>query len=280
MKKDLLVYALAAMLAGCSSSEEEPGTTPEQNDAVRFSPSINLMSKATDTGFESSDEIGIFAFKDANGFTDNGHAKNIKHTYDGRYFTATSGITYPSKSEGLSFYAVYPYNTSLTSQFTFSVNSDQSVGKNFTRSDLMTASTGVTTQEIPDLKFDHHLVNIIISLEFEKAPLGNIDLSFSANRNASVNLKNNSFTASASSNASTIKAAPNGTNSFKVIIPPQSIRSGTKFVNFIVNGESWTWTLNRDMVFKSGMQYRYKLSVENNTRALSYTGFIIPWSEE
>lgn len=274
-----MIYALAAVLAGCSGSEDDPNPNPEQKGTVCFNPSINLMSKATDTGFESNDAIGVFAFKNANGFTDNGYAKNIKHTYVGSYFTSPSGgISYPSKNEGLAFYAVYPYNASAASQFTFSVNSDQSQGKNYTLSDLMTASTAITSQEIPNLKFDHRLVNIIINLQFDKAPLGSVDLSFSAKRNTSVNLTANSFTASGS--ASTIKAAPNGTNSFKVILPPQTISEGTKLVSFVVNGETWTWTLNQDLVFKSGMQYRYTLNVENNTRSLSYTGGINPWGEE
>lgn len=284
MKKNLMIYAFAAMLASCGGSENDPAPPPPGPDpepetkTIRFSSSINPMSKATDNGFEASDAIGIFAFKDGSGFSDNGYAKNVKHTYDGSYFTSTSGISYPSESEGLSFYAIYPYTASAGSQFAFDVNADQSAGKNYTQSDLMVASTGITTQDIPNLKFDHRLVNIIINLEFDKVPPGNIDLSFAAKRSVSANLTTNSFTANG--NVSAIKAASNGTNSFKVILPPQSISEGTKFVEFIINGEVWTWTLNRDLVFKSGMQYSYNLTVENDTKTITFTGSINPWGED
>lgn len=285
MKKKLMIYAFAAMLASCGGSENDPDPTPPpapgpepEAKAIRFSSSINPMSKATDNGFESGDFVGIYAFKDGNGFSDNGYAKNVKYTYDGSFFTSTTGITYPSETEGLSFYAIYPYTTSAGSQFTFDVNADQSVGKNYTQSDLMIASTTVTTQEIPSLKFDHRLANIIINLEFDKVPPGSIDLSFTAKRSVSANLITSSFVANGSN--SVIKAAPNGTNSFKVILPPQSISEGTEFVEFIINGEVWSWTLNRDLVFKSGMQYSYNLTAESDTKTITFTGSINPWGED
>lgn len=278
MKKNLMIYALTAMLASCGSSGDEPAPTPGIKAPVRFSSSINPMSKATDTGFESSDAIGVYAFKDANGFSDNGYAKNIKYTYDGSYFTSTSGVSYPSEDESLSFFAIYPYTASAGSQFGFSVNADQSSAINYTQSDLMTASTALTKEDVPSLKFDHRLCNIIINLEFDKVPSGNIDLSFNAKRNVSANLITNSFVSTGSTSA--IKATPNGTNSFKVILPPQAISEGTVFIDFIVNGEAWSWTLNRDLVFKSGMQYSYNLAVDNDARTISYTGSINPWGEE
>lgn len=285
MKKKLMIYAFAAMLASCGGSENDPDPTPPpapgpepEAKAIRFSSSINPMSKATDNGFESGDFVGIYAFKDGNGFSDNGYAKNVKYTYDGSFFTSTTGITYPSETEGLSFYAIYPYTASAGSQFTFDVNADQSVGKNYTQSDLMIASTTVTTQETPNLKFDHRLANIIINLEFDKVPPGSIDLSFAAKRSVSANLITSSFVANGSN--SVIKATPNGTNSFKVILPPQSISEGTKFVEFIINGEVWSWTLNRDLVFKSGMQYSYNLTVESDTKTITFTGSINPWGED
>lgn len=284
MKRNWIVYALLALFTACGGSEDEPtpdptpDPTPEQKSPVRFSSNINPMSKATDTGFESNDEIGVFAFRDANGFSDNGYAKNIKYINNGSLFTSSNGITYPSETEGLAFYAIYPYNASAASQFSFSVNADQSIGKNYTQSDLMTASTLVTTEDVPNLKFDHRLSNIIVNLEFNKVPSGSIDLNFQAQRNASINLKTNSYGATGS--VSSIKAAPNGTNSFKVILPPQTISEGDKFVNFEVNGVTYTWTLNRDLVFKSGIQYSYNLTIDVDTKTISFTGSINPWGQE
>lgn len=278
MKKNLMIYALTAMLASCGNSGDDPAPKPEQKAPIRFNSSINPMSKATDTGFESTDAIGVFAFKDANGFSDNGYAKNIKYIHDGSYFTSTTGITYPSEDEGLSFYAIYPYSASAGSQFSFSVNADQSSGSNYTQSDLMTSSTALTKEDTPNLKFDHRLCNIIINLEFDKVPSGSIDLSLSAKRNATANLITSSFASTGS--LSTIKAAPNGTNSFKVILPPQAITEGTEFVNFIVNGEVWNWAPSRSLVFKSGMQYTYSLTVNNDTKTISFTGSINPWEED
>lgn len=271
-----MIYLLALMLIGCSSGEEESLFNPDAS--VQFSSTIGTMSKATDTGFESNDAIGVFAFKNANGFTDDAYMKNVRYVYNGNLFTSTDGISYPSGNQGLSFYAVYPYTASAASQFSFSVNADQSIGKNYTQSDLMTATTGVTTAEIPNLKFAHRLCNIVVNLNFDKVPSGNIDAIFNAKRSATVNLPTNSFVGTGTQTS--IKATSNGTNSFKVILPPQTITNGMKFANIVINGVTYTWTLTRDIVFKSGIQHTYSLTVDNNTKTISFTGEIDPWGEE
>ena len=282
MRKNLLFGLLGILVAACSTSEkgESPldPTPPDTKPFIRFSSNINPLARATTTGFELNDEIGVFAFQNANGFTDNAYAKNIRYAFDGKYFASNAGISYPSSTGGLAFYAVYPYNAATASQFSFSVKTDQSQSKAYTQSDLMTASLGMTTADSPELVFDHRLSNVIINVEYSKAPLGTVVASCNAKSNASVNLSTNTFTSTG--NVTTIKATSNGTNSYKVILPPQTITNGTKFVNLQLDGVNYVWTVDRNLIFKSGMQYTYDLSVDNQTRSISFTSRINPWTND
>ena len=58
----LPLLAAAAILAGCSHSEE-PAVVADDG-GVKFSAQFNDISRATETSFENGDVIGVFAIEE------------------------------------------------------------------------------------------------------------------------------------------------------------------------------------------------------------------------
>ncbi len=204
------------------------------------------------------------------------YAHNVKYIYDGSVFKAEEPIYLPEDNSALFYRAVYPYNSKYTKTFSFEVFGDQSLNNNYTLSDLMTANTNASTEEIPALVFDHRLSNIIVNIEYEERPAGVEKLYLNnVKRWVTVDLNNNTFESNGTGYE--IVAAPNGTSSFRAIVPPQTIAAGTTILTLYVGSHSFSFYIENDLEWRSGKQYTYNLYV-NKRGEISFTGSINPWN--
>lgn len=282
MKNPLLILLCATCIVGCSSHDNN-GTEIGQDKGISFTSSINPLTKATSSNFESDDAISVFSVKESASNTigklyGSNYADNIKYIYSGSHFSSSTPITYPENDSKLFFYAVYPYQSSAASTFTFNVNNDQSSSNNYTQSDLMTASTAATSELVPDLKFSHRLSNIILNITFEQAPTNAVSTIFkNVMGSASVDLNSNTFSGTGSVDAN-IVAATNGTNSFRAILPPQSIASGAQFCTIKVGDVEYKVITPDNIVWKSGVQYQYNVTIKKPGE-VTFTSEINPWGE-
>lgn len=275
MKKMTYICAMAA-LAACTEVPVEPiiEQLPVNPDAVVFSANIQPATRATDIAFEEGDEISVFA-TERNNLQSSNYAQNIKYTYTDALFTTSDELSYPDEYTYLSFYAVYPYDTYSTPGFTFSVKKDQSSNEAYTKSDLMTASEVAKNQEVVDLTFNHRMTKVIIKLNSANLPAGEQKVVFeNVLSKANVDLADNSYKGTGST--SEIVACPNGTNSFKVILPPQTIRKGTQFVDVTIGDKTYMWTVESDLILSSGVEYTYTLTLKEGN--VSFTSNINPWN--
>jgi len=277
-----VLTVLAPMFCAC-----EDNILPENDStdtkAVTFLSSIDAGTKATDYGFESGDNISVIAVKKSATNTDgtiggaeNNYADNVKYSYSGgRFVASNTPIYYPDDEMPLFFTAIYPYQSSAGAEFSFAVKANQS-GGNYTKSDLMTATTAATTEETPELQFYHRLSSVIINVEYSRKQTGSISAEFTnVAVNTKVNLNKRTFKASGST--TTVVPADNGTDSYKVILPPQTISKGTAFFNILIDGTRLIWTPDDDIVLRSGAQIEFNLTV-NFKNEITFNAIINPWN--
>ena len=274
MKRIILGLAAAILLvSSCEQYSGSAGYEPNP-DAVAFSASIRPSTRATDISFEAGDKISLYATDRGSLYSSN-YAQNIPYTYYDGLFTTQDVLTYPDMNTTLAFYAVYPYGEYSTPDFTFSVNKDQSTHSAYTQSDLMTASNTASNQEVVDLVFNHNLTKVIINLNSSNLPAGVQSISFkNVYYKAEANLSSNTFKATGS--RTDITASPNGTNSFKVILPPQTIAKDELFAEITIGGNKYVWYPERDLILSSGVEYVYNLELQENS--IMFTADINPWN--
>lgn len=275
MKRFIFILAAMTLLTvECTQPSEEPGYEPNP-DAVSFTAAIMPSTRATDISFEAGDQISLYA-TDKGSLSSSNYAQNVQYTYYDGLFTTQQALTYPDQNTTLAFYAIYPYGNYNTPKFTFAVNRDQSTHSAYTKSDLMTASNTGRNTDIVDLVFNHNLTKVIINLSSANLPAGTQSITFkNVYFTASADLASNTY--KATGNLTDIKASSNGTNSFKVILPPQTIRKGETFAEITIGGKKYLWEVESDLILSSGVEYVYDLHLKQNS--VMFTANINPWND-
>ena len=161
MKKTFLFGIVAAMLA-TACTEEESFNQIASGEGIQFISSV--ASRATDTSFETNDEIGISMY--ANGAFASS-ATNVKYTtVDGNTFTGAE-ITWEAAGSASSadFIGVYPYKEGSISdgKYSFTLSDENKLSKN----DVMYAHTPNVSNEINtvSLTFEHKLVKVVMNVK-------------------------------------------------------------------------------------------------------------------
>lgn len=281
----MLVAAIFMTSCGSDNTKDLDVTIPSQtNKSVYFEAAINPLSRATDTRFDTGDAIGVFGVL-SNGDDNKGiiassgnYADNIRYIYDGNKFISSAGIEKPDNGKKVYYHAVYPYTSNAKNQFEFTVETDQR-GSGYTNSDLCTASTTATDETLVSLKFNHRLSKLIINLQGDNWPSG--DMSFSLNSvytSSKVDL--NSLTFTATGQQSNVTCSDNGTKSFKVILPPQRLADNTKIATLTIGNKQYTITKNGDMELKSGLQTEMIIVMDENEEFVEFVGDINPWDDD
>lgn len=230
----------------------------ESPSYVSFTPSLPMeTSRATDTGFDNNDQIGVFAMRD-NGYVEGGtvgasnYADNVPYKYVNytEFTPMGSGIALPTDGSKLYYYAVYPYFSGAGASFVFDVETDQSSGNNYSLSDLMTAYTTVSSAaESVHLNFSHRLSKVVVGMDNAGFEAYNFTLTDVYTR-ANANLNARTFTCTGS--RGDVIMAGNGMNSFKAILPPQTFADGDQFGYMETSGKNYTITASGNIELHSG----------------------------
>ncbi len=286
----LCTLMLAASCGGGGTDVIEPTpqpepTTPEPTPTVvvSFVPYLDAPTRATDTSFDINDRVGVFAVESSGSdnraiIADHGnYADNVQYQYDGsRFNRVNTGIEIPQDGK-LYYTAIYPYVSNASNSFTFGVNGDQRTPEAYTSSDLCTASTNATSEKLVDLRFSHRLSKIVINLTGDGWNSSDIQVKVkNVHTSANVNLNNLTFTAIGSTKD--VICASNGTLSYKVILPPQSVSQNEKLFVITMNGADYTVETQGNLEFHSGKAYEYTINMDANHEIVEFTGDINPWN--
>lgn len=255
----LMLVPLAALLLGaCNQLSEDPSIGPGQSREIVLSGSIGAYTRVSEQAFDAGDEAGLFIGSPVN-------VANVKITSDGKGgFSPSEKLYWDAEQEddqASSFIAYYPFADvqDAASNFTFSMNADQSVAANYASADLLYAKTeaapGDGTIYLP---FNHVMSRFIISVDcnVEGHSINAVTVD-GVKMQAIVNLAEGSFTADGE--AVSAKAADfNGV--FVLILAPQT--AAPEITLSVSNGEEVSFTPKASMDFASGKQIRANLVLE------------------
>lgn len=169
----MIIMAATALLTACSQNK------PDNSEPTTISLRGNILkhTKATETGFESGDRVGIYI----SDYTSNNAVEgtlsasrivNREHTYQegDNSFTPSDSkeIGWTDRNTNITIWGMYPYRASITDPkaMDVSVKVDQSAQGNYASSDLLLVkkSNNVPSPNAIDLAFYHPLSKVSITV--------------------------------------------------------------------------------------------------------------------
>lgn len=282
MRKNIVYLCLGVVLAGCSQND---AVNKISDEAISFTTGIGT-SRATDVAFETGDEISVFGVQEGENPVS---SENFKYVYNNGFVAAGVPLYYPEDETPLSFCAIYPYDEAISYNYDFTVKLNQNEGDNYTKSDLMVAKTGLTTDLQPHLQFRHRLSSVLIGIEnkLEAFEVESVELN-----NVATSLRydvEDDNIISTDNIGNVTMMAKDGY--YTAIFPPQRIEQSVSFI--VVNGKntstgeslSFSWNLGKATNFKSGIRHQYQLYISSTGIMIEDKGTpvfdseILPWTE-
>lgn len=278
----LLWIYLTLLFMGC---QDEFETRPEINhQSVTFSVTQcspeDVLTRATDAGFEIGDEIGIYVVR-RNGSTPESLKVSGNYADNRRYRIDSNGNLQPyceadkiylSRSDKYDFYAYYPYNENLSdpTSYCFNLNTDQTGKEVYTKNDVMIArnTSGINNGSV-SLLFERKFA--LVETYFEKiaekvvtsATLNNIEHA------ACINISTSGVITGEGSRE-VIKMNLYAENEyfyiFRVIVPVQELK-GNYLFTFVINGESVQYKAISATPLAAGKKSTYLLKVQYRIKA-------------
>lgn len=275
MRSFRLILAMIAM-CGAMSCVRENISDGNGRIKLTLTGSIN-ETKATDSGFNGGDEVGIYVVDYANGAaqtlkTSGNRADNIKHTYNSstKIWEPESDIYFKDASTNVDIYGYYPYgDPNNVGSYNFEVSRDQNEESNYEISDFLWGSiknVAPTTQAI-NLTFDHMMAGVKIALnegdgfedgEWESA--AKTIVIQNTKRSATINLASGEVTP-------TGETPSNGIiplevyGLYRAVVVPQTIAAGSPLVSVSVNGYSYKLTKSEDFTYSPSKLHTFTLTV-------------------
>ena len=274
MKKYLLLTAaVAAMVIGCKKPSPEPGPEPEPpvSELIPIRLSTSIGTKATDSGFENEDKVGIYTVNyvdDAAGTLagSGNHLDNVKFTFDGTEWKAEKEVFWLDQTTPADFYCYYPYveEVSDITALEFSVKEDQTALADYKASELLWGKAEGAEPSADPVKItvNHALSNIIIYLtpgsgyteETLAAEEPTVEIT-GVKTGAKINLSTGEVTADG--DAKNIKPYKES-NYWRALVVPQDI-IGTQLIKVTVGSD--VYTLNQTVTFEANKQHKCTLKV-------------------
>lgn len=281
MKRVLLYIAVLLLTISCQKQEQiiEPGVM----DIQFIHPSV--VTRATETAFESGDKIGLYVVETPAPLQVSGnYVNNLQATYNGSQWTGDSGLRWPSTESVCDIYAYYPFmEVSKIDASPFSVLEDQSNG--FGACDFLwgkAASVSYTTEAIP-VQFNHKLSKITLKLVKGADYVGDLPSTavfyvHSTVTDATVDLTTGSVTKDPYGTAKTITCHKVSDDTYEAVIIPQRLASRTPLFEMVANGVSYL--VEGSFNFKPGINYTFNVTLNTSTESIRIEigGEIADWN--
>ncbi len=273
----MLVSAAVVMLCGCKKQdpapepEPEPTPPPVEETRIPINLSTDIGTKATDSGYENGDKVGLYTVNNVNGasgtLADSGnHLDNVKFTFKESAWKPDNPVYWKDETTPADFYCYYPYTPTVTSvtSLPFSVKKDQSSLENYKASELLWGKTeGAKPSKDPvKIMTRHAMSNILIYVSpgqgYTTESLAAEEISVTitgVKTSATMNLATGEVSAAGSAGNMT----PYKENGYwRALIVPQDI-VGTKLIKVTVGEREYT--LAQTISFKSNKQHKCTITV-------------------
>lgn len=274
MKKQfLIISAVVLSVCGCGKTPVASPDTPDVTEPLKIpiNLSTDIWSKATDSGFEVNDKVGIYTVNYVNGaagtlVSSGNHLDNVSFTYNGSLWNPETPVYWKDETTPADFYCYYPYTGSVgdVTALAFSVKEDQSTLANYKASELLWGKTeGAKPSADPvNITTRHAMSNLIIYVVpgngYTEETLAAETVSVSI-ASVMTSAKINLATGKVSATGAAGTVAPYKESSYwRALIVPQDV-VGAELVKVTV-GEK-TYTLNQTVSFESNKQYKCTITV-------------------
>lgn len=273
MKKTIFLLAAAAAIA-CSCKKSAEPVIPQEdpvNVRIPITLSTDIWTKATDSGYENGDNVGIYTVNYVNGSSadlasSGNHLDNTLFTYDGSSWTPEKEVYWKDQTTPADFYCYYPYTASVNdvNGLSFSVKEDQSSLENYKASELLWGKTvGATPSEDPvKITTRHMMSNVLVYIvpgkgyTQETLAAEEIGVVITGVKTAAkIDLANGNVTAEGTAGNIT----PYKENGYwRALVVPQDI-TGTEIVKVTVGSDEYT--LSQTVSFQSNKQHKCTITV-------------------
>jgi hypothetical protein len=288
--KFLFAMSLLLALSSCSSGGgNNSNPDPAPNTEVKKIPinlSCGITTRATDTGYETNDKIGLYVVNFENGSSatmkqTGNHVDNMCFTYSGTWTPATP-IYWSDSTTKSDFYAYYPYATitSLTAQ-PFTVKNDQSTEVNYKASEFLWGKTiGVSpTEQAVTITTNHlfccALIKVAAGNGFTTEALAASTITVKLNNiktGATINLSTGVATATGDAQTVTPLKTSDG---YKVLVVPQTVSGGNLIT---INVDGTDYNLKKDFTFNAGKLDTFTVVVSKTSNGINVG--IGSWNED
>lgn len=265
----LLASVLLAALAFSSCSKVlEPAFNEKEIRIEAHHPSHR--TRATSSGFEIGDKIGVFVVPEGGILLPYGNVvNNALYTYDGAQWLA-SGKYYWNEGKN-NVYAYYPYSSELaeTEAYTFKVSADQTSSEGYSQSDFLWAmAEGQQAGTAPvSLKFSHVLSRVLVEIvkgddyEGELPDDMNVTLHNTVTL-ANIDLSNGGACKDAYAAAESIKMQKISDSTYAAVVVPQNITTRRPLVEVVMGNVSYL--MEGTISFKQMYQHTITVVVTEN----------------
>lgn len=273
MKKLFFIAAtVCTILSSCSKSE----TPIEVTSKTPINLSVNQTTRANDTTYENGDKVGIYVvnYTDATSpgtlAASGNHVDNMCFELKNSSWTPAETIYWLDKTTKADFYAYYPYSASANiSAHSFSVMADQSAEANYWASDFLWGKATSAPKATVDITTNHVFSNVLINLVagdgFTDADLTDAVVKVkNVKTSATINLATGVATATGS--AATITPWKVDT-SYRAMVVPQTIASGTELISVTVDGVEYTLKLGA--TFVANEQHTITVTVDKSSNGVN-----------
>lgn len=277
LKQIIYLASLLVFIAGCAKPEKSmESPSLEMEFDVEYP---GVVSKATMTGFEAGDVIGLYMTEWADDepvkLVASGNAiNNASLTFDGDSWKSRPK-TWWNVDTKYDAYGYYPYaSPTSVDEYRFSVREDQSTSKDgntlsgYEASDFLWAKTsGIFYPQKVNLKFTHKMSRLVINLvkgeDFEgEFPEDIVVKVHSVVTDAVIDLGVGVVTKDSHATTHSVTARKEAEGRYAAIIVPQNITRRQPLVE-IISG-SVSYLLESRLNFKSGVEHTINVTLTSD----------------
>lgn len=268
MKQKLLfaLGLLASMLVSC----EESTTVDPVGDGNEVS-----FNVGGDFQFTAGDMVSVAALDMYMELS-----QSAQYSYSGTSFTSNNPIEKETASEELNYYAVYPFMSSYSNEFTYTIQSDQSAG--YSSNSLLVGTAFFSTSLTPTLNFEQKLAGVMFAVKLSDGTLVEpSSVTLSAKLSVECDIYEADYTASGTAKSITPYAFTE--NGYMALVAPQSIASGSTFAEIEYAGATYTVSFDSEAALSSGTQYEYRFVLDESAGTASVEfvdSFTGTWADE
>jgi len=282
--KKILLFAACTCIALFSCSKEDnsdppkpkPPTPPTTQTNIPINIATTAWTKATDSGFESGDKVGIYVVNYSGTSpgtlaSSGNHVNNMGFTYT-TVWTPDTKVYWKDETTKTDFYCYYPYTTAISdvSSYPFSVKASQAALSDYKASDFLWGKTAgvIPTPNSVQINVSHVMSNIIVVLvpgdgytanDLKSATVTIQNLKTSS----TINLATGVATATGSAQDITPRAE---TEYFRALVVPQSV-SNVDLIKVQIG--DYTYILKQTITFEANKQHTCTLKVNKTEEGVN-----------